>query len=302
MQDDISAIGGTFSRRWRFAWRRNDDAIPTSLSGFDSRRAGTARRGYLVTLLTVTMAAVGGCSDSSGRADRAQLGHDGSGGQPRGAASGGTGGNGGSGGTSASAGSEDASASAGHGGTSASGGMGGVVFIADPGSHCSVGDLPFSANTLKCGGLIHRVSSNACPLYTPSDRILPASGLTDECLSDRDCTAKSSGACENTSGNGGHSGNVCRYLCSTDGDCGSGSVCDCFNGRCVVASCVTDSSCAPGKLCRETVDGYSGGFSVYSFRCQTIDDTCRTSADCAQGNECRWAGDRFACLSSLPIP
>ena len=220
------------------------------------------------------------------------MGHDGAGGDLRGTAHGGTLGSG----------------NAGAPGASAAGGMGGVAFVSAPGSHCSTGNLAYlgdtSLNTLDCGGVRHRVASNACPPHTPSDRVLPASGLHDACLSDGDCTATASGSCENLSGNGGRGGNVCHYACATDGDCPGGSICDCLGGRCLTATCATDTSCAPGKLCRQTLNGYgANGFGIHVFRCQTPDDTCgSTSSDCPLGNDCRWAGDRFACLSNLPIP
>lgn len=152
------------------------------------------------------------------------------------------------------------------------------------GADCKVGD----GNWVRCeDGLQHRTAPGLCPSTLPRASSLAPKGSEDECLKDSDCTAKAHGHCQLLTPLFGEVAerNVCRYGCTSDADCGEGTVCLCAEpvGQCVEArSCKSDEDCPGGSLCAR-YDSCPGVSIAFDYACQLPADECRTNADCSGG-------------------
>jgi hypothetical protein len=111
------------------------------------------------------------------------------------------------------------------------------------------------------------------------------------CTGDSSCTAKPNGMCVTALPTGQC---VCDYGCTTDADCGAGSICRCGDpvGVCVTASCNADADCS-GALCSQYTA--NPGCETLAFACQTEKDTCGADSDCSGGDQCTLVNGARTC-------
>ncbi|HEY3667684.1 MAG TPA: hypothetical protein VGL19_16895 [Polyangiaceae bacterium] len=170
-------------------------------------------------------------------------------------------------------------------GAPSSAGASGSAGAAGSGSSSCQDPVTLGGNWISCkNGLAHRTTPGACE-YKPRTTPIPATGPSDQCTLDSQCTAMPNGYCSYFAGNLGRpNGNVCAYACLTDADCGAGKICECgaVGGACkyVTASCKSDMDCMGGALC--TNYDSAPGCSAETFACQTPSDQCAADADCPQ--------------------
>jgi hypothetical protein len=156
----------------------------------------------------------------------------------------------------------------GQGGESAAlGGAGGVAAVEEP-------NLPRANGSVDC-----------------SDNGAGGAGPVDS----DSCHAFEHGYCKYYAGGYGPAGfaggsSVCESGCSTDAECGPGSVCLCdepdspTGGACRPSNCRTDANCADGYRCASYGDACGG---PGAFACQGPSDECLgPSATCA---DCEWS-------------
>jgi hypothetical protein len=189
-------------------------------------------------------------------------------------------------------GANAAGAPAGGGGANSAGatstaGAPGSAGAAGSGSSSCQDPVPLGGNWVSCkNGLAHRTTPGTCE-YKPRATAIPATGPSDQCTLDSQCTAMSNGYCTYFSGNlGTPNANVCAYACLTDADCGAGKICECgaVGGACNYATvnCKSDMDCTGGALC--TNYDSAPGCSSETFACQTPSDQCAADSDCPQAS------------------
>jgi hypothetical protein len=147
-------------------------------------------------------------------------------------------------------------------------------------------DGPQPTGFVRCaGGIVHREQQIDCVYLPPAEPGCSPGDPGNTCETPEDCTESPNAYCLAQGMEGTCS---CVYGCTTDADCGAGSMCYC-NGyvtECVPATCTSDADCG-GFHCAK---GYDGGFA-----CQTGFDECRSNEDCP-GEECpSCAPDANAC-------
>lgn len=134
--------------------------------------------------------------------------------------------------------------------------------------------------------LVHRATADPCPTTRPPGGCT-FSGPLSSCTSDAQCTAGNNGRCTGDP----HDGCRCTYdECVTDGDCASGTLCDCRTpgkglapgpNRCLTAGCRLDSDCGAGGYCSPTLDPSCGAFTGRTgWYCHTASDTCTNDREC----------------------
>jgi hypothetical protein len=243
---------------------------------------------------------------------------------------GGTGGSAMSTGGAAGAGPWGASGSAGAGVSGAAGAAGAGGGVAEDGYYTPcvdpvdlVGGVQVCAN-----GMAHRLYAGGCPNELPRPQALDpvmvnafeqlsaAQGLTSEesaamfvCREDTDCNERDGGFCTFTTTPSEWFGQLyttCEYACTSDADCGGGTLCDCGSpgGRCVSATCFTDDDCGPGWRCSRYTPGASCGAAGTAYACQSPEDACVADAECAGGSFCQYNGIQRRCESAneCPVP
>lgn len=154
---------------------------------------------------------------------------------------------------------------------------------------------------------IHRhtqVDCNEKPVHQPCSRPDPDFG----CQSDAECDEYPNGSCADVSG-----GCFCRYVCTTDSDCGDGNACICASrwaeghrnesgpfgsyDPCVPAQCHTDADCGDLR-CGVSIGGC---WQVEGLYCHTPEDVCEGHQDCRDldlGNRCAYSPEekRWTCV------
>jgi hypothetical protein len=115
--------------------------------------------------------------------------------------------------------------------------------------------------------------------------------LSYACREDTDCTAQPNGYCALASPRGwtlGASFTQCRYACSTDADCGGGTLCECGEpgGQCVSAQCFVDSECGMGMRCAPYDATPGCDLESRIWACQRPGDECGIDAHCGAAQAC----------------
>jgi hypothetical protein len=135
------------------------------------------------------------------------------------------------------------------------------------------------------GGPVYRAKAQACPSGLPrrEPSMCQPSDVPNTCTEDAQCNDAPNGFCfsapvSNTC--------FCQYGCTTDADCGSGSICKCGDpvGHCVAASCTSNADCKQGARCAEYAP--FPGCDDIAFACQNEYDDCQTDDDCERGEQC----------------
>lgn len=134
-------------------------------------------------------------------------------------------------------------------------------------------------------GMVHRRETVACAPYVADPNKTCPIGSGGGCNTDADCAGKGNNPICTSGGGGMIPGCFCQPTCSTDADCGAGSICVCAEGfsKCVPSSCKSDSDCKFG-VCGNYVD--NPGCDFPAFACQTADDKCAVDADCPPQQKC----------------
>jgi hypothetical protein len=212
---------------------------------------------------------------------------------------------------------------AGNGGGGSAGMPSGLPFEPNALGGCDV-SLPVDGGFERCeSGLLHRPAVGVCNDSLPrtsafgpgvlSELELAASagGLTPEqieglypCREDAQCVDRANGYCSLVSALGWTGSDItqCRYACTSDLECGGGTICQCDvpAGRCVTASCATDAECGAGLHCAlEDVPDDCTPQIPPVWTCQTHDDECAQASDCPDGDGCMTRNGRRQCLPAL---
>jgi hypothetical protein len=180
---------------------------------------------------------------------------------------------------------------------------------------------PLEGGFSRCAnGLLHRpVAGRACPNALPRGRafapevllaleqIALGIGYVESdipflylCREDTDCTDLRNGYCELTmpdGWDGSTSFTECRYACSTDADCGGGTLCECGDpgGQCLTARCFEDAECGAGRRCAPYDATPGCEFESRIWECQRLDDECSVDAHCGDGEVCLFIDGRRRC-------
>jgi hypothetical protein len=180
---------------------------------------------------------------------------------------------------------------------------------------------PIEGGFSRCGdGLLHRpFAGRACPNALPRGRAfapevllaleqiaLGVGYLESEipflylCREDTDCTDQPNGYCDLSTPegwNGSTSFTQCRYACSTDADCGGGTLCECGDpgGQCVTARCFEDPECGEGRRCAPYDATPGCEFESRIWECQRLDDECSLDAHCGDGEVCLFIDGHRRC-------
>lgn len=165
---------------------------------------------------------------------------------------------------------------------------------------------------LKCAdGTIHRAEKVACSGGTFA--ACQGNEASLGCLSDADC-GTGNGKCAHLDSPDVGTYCGCVFSCTTDDDCGEGTICACdgvVQGNytwptCVPAACATDADCAYGEC---GISSYADGcgFDV-ELACRTPGDPCRTDSQCQQGYQCvtpynsgTWSCQTTGCAIGRPL-
>jgi hypothetical protein len=156
------------------------------------------------------------------------------------------------------------------------------------GDGCASAALPAPTN--------HRSTALACPTTRPpginddAGGGAPSDGGTaGPCTHDSQCTAGNNARCTPSEHNGFA---TCESDgCSSDGDCGTGNVCECglpaSTGRypnvCLPGNCRIDSDCGCG-YCSPTFGASCGAYGgVIGYYCHTAKDECTNDDQCTEG-------------------
>jgi hypothetical protein len=120
------------------------------------------------------------------------------------------------------------------------------------------------------------------------------------CREDTDCTDQPNGYCDLSTPegwNGSTSFTQCRYACSTDADCGGGTLCECGDpgGQCVTARCFEDPECGEGRRCAPYDATPGCEFESRIWECQRLDDECSLDAHCSDGEVCLFVDGHRRC-------
>ena len=146
-----------------------------------------------------------------------------------------------------------------------------------------------------------RVPKNHRAVATPCDGTRPPNEPTGipmvdggtspggyiECRTNAECTQGKNGRCN---GNG-HDGWHCTYdTCQTDGDCKSGSVCQCEGGFradndvCLESGCRVDADCGSNGFCSPTLGDCGNYTGAVGYFCHQPTDECLDDTDCDAPN------------------
>ncbi|HTV21067.1 MAG TPA: hypothetical protein VMG12_20420, partial [Polyangiaceae bacterium] len=183
---------------------------------------------------------------------------------------------------------------------------------------------PLDGGLARCqGGLLHRPMAGAeCSNRLPREQAFApevlfeleqrarAAGYPESeipslyvCRQDTDCTAQPNGYCDRLEPYDWSFGapfTTCRYACSSDADCGGGTLCQCGEpaGQCVSATCFEDGECGDGLFCTryEAFPG-CGTPPVWIWECQELADECGSDADCGASEVCLFVDGRHACTT-----
>jgi hypothetical protein len=120
------------------------------------------------------------------------------------------------------------------------------------------------------------------------------------CREDTDCTDQRNGHCELTMPDGWDGSTrftECRYACSTDFDCGGGTLCECGDpgGQCVTARCFEDPECGEGRRCAPYDATPGCELESRIWECQRLDDECSLDAHCGDGEVCLFVDGHRRC-------
>lgn len=178
----------------------------------------------------------------------------------------------------------------------------------------SVGPKPFEcvdSKPIKIGGadtgyetcangMIHRREAVACAPYVADPTKTCPQGGGGGCNTDADCAGKGNNPVCTNGGGGMMPGCFCQPTCSTDADCGAGSICVCAEGysKCIQSGCKTDSDCKFG-VCGNYVE--NPGCDFPAFACQAEADQCAVDADCPPQQKCTVDGVTKARVCSPPM-
>ena len=189
---------------------------------------------------------------------------------------------------------------------------------------CSISTALEGGFALCANGLLHRpLAGSACLNALPRERSFePAvllgleqaarsAGYSEAeipllypCRADTDCLELPNGYCDLASPegwSGAGSFTQCRYACSTDADCGGGTLCECGapGGRCVTAQCFDDSECGEGLRCAPYDATPGCAFESRIWECQRLDDECSVDVHCGDGQACIFIGGHRRCTSRI---
>lgn len=235
---------------------------------------------------------------------------------------------GGAGGTLASGGTAGVAgaATAGAGGAAGTGSGGAAGAGASPSVDlvgCSL-STPLDGGFARCeSGLLHRPGAgvscfNRLPRESAFDpevllgleRLARDAGYTEAeisflytCREDTDCVERPNGYCALAFDGEwavGVSFTACRYACSSDTECGGGTLCQCGEpaGKCVSATCFSDAECDAGLLCAPYDASLGCGPTPATvWACQRRDDDCSVDAHCAEDLVCRMIAGRRTCAA-----
>jgi hypothetical protein len=244
-----------------------------------------------------------------------------------GTASGGSGTSGAAGAAMAGAAGTGMSGGAGAAGTSAGGAAGSgsdEPFPSVAFTGCAL-STPLYGGFAQCSnGLLHRqFAGDACPSSLPrasafAPEVLLAleqaarnAGYAEfeipflyECREDTDCSALPNGYCDLTQPEGwtgSASFTQCRYACSTDADCGGGTLCECGEpgARCVTARCFEDAECGAGRRCAPYDATPGCEFESRIWECQRPDDECSLDVHCGEAQACIFIEGRRRCAPPI---
>jgi hypothetical protein len=229
-----------------------------------------------------------------------------------GTASGGGGSFGAAGAAMAGAAGTGMSGSAGAAGASAGGAAGGGELVPSVAFTGCALSTPIEGGFARCAnGLLHRpVAGRVCPNALPRERAFEpevllaleqtarAIGYVESdipflytCREDTDCPDMLNGYCDLTmpeGWDGSTSFTHCVYACSTDADCGGGTLCECGEpgGQCVSARCFEDAECGTGRRC-VPYDATPGcELESRIWECQRFDDECSLDVHCGEAEAC----------------
>jgi hypothetical protein len=189
---------------------------------------------------------------------------------------------------------------------------------------CSI-STPLEGGFSQCSnGLLHRpLAGSACLNALPRERSFEpellfeleqaarSAGYTEaeisllyQCRADTDCRELPNGYCDLASPegwSGAGSFTQCRYACSTDADCGGGTLCECGDpgGQCVTAQCFYDSECGEGLRCAPYDATPGCAFESRIWECQRLDDECSVDTHCGYGQACIFIEGHRRCTSRI---
>lgn len=150
----------------------------------------------------------------------------------------------------------------------------------------------------------HREAPQACaldPRFADAGAAVATptatAGVDEPCSRDDECTKGVHGRCVMH----GHAASHCSYdACMSDGDCAAGKTCACQDdgNRCVPSNCRTDAECG-GLGCSPTearsCNSYGG---IIGYYCHTKKDSCTDQSDCGAHSSCDYepSAGRWVCV------
>jgi len=165
-------------------------------------------------------------------------------------------------------------------------------------SRCSNGLLHRPISGAACPNALPRASAFAPEVLLALEQAARSAGYTEseipflyQCRADTDCSARPNGYCALSlpeGWNGSTNFTQCRYACSTDADCGGGTLCECGDpgGQCVTAHCFEDAECGAGRRCAPYDATPGCDFESRIWECQRLDDECSVDSHCGEEQAC----------------
>jgi hypothetical protein len=162
-----------------------------------------------------------------------------------------------------------------------------------------------------CANALPRASAFAPEVILALEQAARSAGYTDfeipllyACREDTDCSALPNGYCDLALPEGWTGSNnftQCRYACSTDADCGGGTLCECGEpgGRCVTARCFEDAECGRGRRCAPYDATPGCELESRIWECQQLDDECSLDVHCGEAQACIVLDGRRRCAPRI---